>query len=172
VGVESTVLDLTADPPRILRPGGMEREAIEAVIGPVALREPGGPSPSAPGTAAAGTVAPEAQASPGQLDSHYAPRTPLRLVRAGGLGGAAPAGRAIAVAFDAVSAKGLGAASGRFIEVRILSRSGDLVEAAAALFALLHELDALGLDEIWVERVPDRGLGPAINDRLYRASAK
>jgi L-threonylcarbamoyladenylate synthase len=171
IGVESTVLDMTVDPPRLLRPGGMEREAIEAVIGPIALRAAGGPSPSAPGAKRTPAV-PGAQVSPGQLDSHYAPRTPLHLVQAGGLAAAAPGGRAVAIVLDAASAERLGSAAGRYSELRILSPSGDLLEAAASLFALLHELDGLGYDEIWAERVPERGLGPAINDRLYRASAK
>ena len=71
VGVESTVLDMTVDPPRILRPGGMPAEAIEAVIGPID-RQPG---PRGGFRRAA--------ASPGLLESHYAPRTPLYLVERG-----------------------------------------------------------------------------------------
>jgi L-threonylcarbamoyladenylate synthase len=51
-----------------------------------------------------------------------------------------------------------------------LSETGDLTEAAAGLFSLLHDLDSLGLSRIRAELVPNRGLGPAINDRLYRAS--
>jgi len=46
------------------------------------------------------------------------------------------------------------------------------VEAAAALFDILHELDAAGFDELWAERLPDLGLGRAVNDRLYKASVK
>jgi L-threonylcarbamoyladenylate synthase len=164
VGVESTVLDVTSDPPRILRPGGASAEAIEAVIGPVA--RPGRAEP----VGAAGAAA--AQAGPGMLDSHYAPRTPLRLVDGGGLGEARPAGRAAALVLDPARLASLGPAAARFAHTRVLTLSGDLVEAAAALFAALHELDQGGFDELWAERVPDVGLGPAINDRLYKASAK
>ncbi|HYI06543.1 MAG TPA: L-threonylcarbamoyladenylate synthase, partial [Reyranella sp.] len=66
VGLESTVLDLTSAMPTLLRPGGATREAIEAVIGPVALSDalPSGDA---------------ARKSPGQLDSHYAPARPVRL---------------------------------------------------------------------------------------------
>jgi len=66
VGLESTVLDLTAAAPTLLRPGGATREAIEAVIGPIALSDaiPSGDS---------------ARKSPGQLASHYAPARPVRL---------------------------------------------------------------------------------------------
>ncbi|MDX2145543.1 MAG: L-threonylcarbamoyladenylate synthase [Rhodospirillaceae bacterium] len=63
VGVESTVLDLTQAAPKLLRPGAVTREQIEAVIGPINL---GGDNPTAP-------------KAPGQLASHYAPRLPLRL---------------------------------------------------------------------------------------------
>ena len=159
VGVESTVLDVTTDPPRILRPGGMAAETIEAVVGPV-LRL--APSPV--------SVLP--QASPGLLESHYAPRTRLVLVPAGGLAAARPRGSAGALCLDPRTARALAFPQGPFAAVRPLSASCDLVEAAASLFAALHELDALGLDEIWAERVPDVGLGPAINDRLAKASAK
>jgi len=162
VGLESTVLDMTRDPPRMLRPGGMSAEAIEAVIGPI-LRG------AAPSAAAAPTAA---AASPGMLDSHYAPTTPLRLVGEGELSSARPEGRAAALVLDAGRLKSLGDAAGRFARIRVLSKSGDLVEAAASLFAALHELDQAGFDEIWAERVGERGLGPAINDRLYKASKK
>jgi len=180
VGVESTVLDLTCEPPRILRPGGMAREAIEAVIGPVLGEEAGRPKKGP-------------QASPGLLDSHYAPRTPLYLASEGGLaaafaaraasgaargaseaarGASGAARRQAALLFDEAALARLGAAASAFAEIRLLSPAGSLVEAAAALFSTLHELDRLGLSAIWAERVPERGLGPAINDRLYKASAK
>jgi L-threonylcarbamoyladenylate synthase len=165
VGVESTVLDVTSDPPRILRPGGTSAESIEAVIGLVAR-------PGRAGAAAAAAADGAAQAGPGMLDSHYAPRTPLRLVAAGGLDSARPTGKAAVLVLDPLRLASLGQAAGRFAHARVLTMSGDLVEAAAALFAALHELDQGGFDEIWAERVPDAGLGPAINDRLYKASAK
>jgi L-threonylcarbamoyladenylate synthase len=159
VGVESTVLDMTVDPPHILRPGGMPAEAIEAVIGPIDR-----------------SVAPEAasvaQASPGLLSSHYAPRTPLYLVDSGALGFAQPGGRAAALLMGPASGSDFRATEGRYALSRYLSLTGDLVEAAAGLFAALHELDSGGFDQIWAERAPDRGLGPAINDRLYKASKK
>jgi L-threonylcarbamoyladenylate synthase len=159
VGVESTVLDMTVDPPRILRPGGMPAEAIEAVIGPIDRRK----APEAASVAAA---------SPGLLDSHYAPRTPLYLVDAGAMAAARPRGRAAALVLSPASRADLAAIAGRFELARYLSPTGDLVEAAAGLFAALHELDSGGFDEIWAERAVDRGLGPAINDRLNKASKK
>jgi L-threonylcarbamoyladenylate synthase len=157
VGVESTVLDMTVDPPHILRPGGMPAEAIEAIIGPI---------DHSPASEAASVAA----ASPGLLKSHYAPRTPLYLVETGALGTARPRGRAAALALG--SAIGSSPGEERFVLMRRLSESGDLVEAAAGLFSALHELDCGGFDELWAERAPDKGLGPAINDRLYKASKK
>ena len=74
VGLESTVLDMTVDPPRVLRPGGTPIETIEAVIGPIYRQQ-------APGTAVRDMAI--AAASPGLLESHYAPHTPLYLVEAG-----------------------------------------------------------------------------------------
>jgi hypothetical protein len=55
--------------------------------------------------------------------------------------------------------------------IRVLSETGDLTEAAARLFGVLHELDGLGVSRIRAEAVPNRGLGPAINDRFFRAAA-
>ena len=165
VGVESTVLDMTLDPPRVLRPGGMPAEAIEAVIGPIGEWEPADAAARERG----GSIA---AASPGLLDSHYAPHTPLRLMKAGAMDAARPTGKAAALILSAASGATREATAGRFALVRYLSPAGDLVEAAAGLFAALHELDSGGFDEIWAEMAPGRGLGPAINDRLYRASMK
>ena len=158
IGLESTVLDMTVDPPRLLRPGGMPAEAIEAIIGPIDRR------PFIPTASAA--------ASPGLLDSHYAPRTSLYLVEAGAMATARPSGKAAALTISAVSAAASAAITGRFALVRQLSPSGDLVEAAAGLFAALHDLDAGGFDQIWAEKAGNHGLGPAINDRLFKASKK
>ena len=146
VGVESTVLDLTAGQPVLLRPGGASLEAIEAVIGPVVHADavPSGPIHS-----------------PGQLASHYAPRLPVRL-NAGSV-------RAdeVLLAFGPPLA-GAGVTWN-------LSAAGDLAEAAARLFAGLRWLDAeairLGFRGIAAMPVPETGLGRAIADRLRRAAA-
>jgi len=91
--------------------------------------------------------------APGQLASHYAPSKPLRL-------------RAASAEPDEYLI-GFGAIAGE----SNLSASGDLVEAAARLFDLLHEADASPKPRIAVAPVPERGLGAAINDRLRRAAA-
>ena len=103
--------------------------------------------------------------APGQLPSHYMPITPLRLID-----------NAEAFPPQKNQRVGLLARSGAFpspqafAAVRNLSDRGDLREAAANLFRYVRELDSLGLDLIVAERVPSRGLGAAIMDRLERAS--
>ena len=145
VGLESTVLDLTTSPPTLLRPGGATREAIEAVIGPIAVSDalPSGDS---------------ARRSPGQLASHYAPSRPVRL-------------KATSVtAQEGLLAFGPGAPPGAMLTYN-LSPAGDLGEAAANLFAMLRALDRPGIARIAVMPIPETGLGLAINDRLRRAAA-
>jgi L-threonylcarbamoyladenylate synthase len=100
--------------------------------------------------------------APGQLPSHYAPNTPLILVNN-------------ADAFVPAAGKRRGLLSwastgASFAEVRCLSEGQDLIEAAANLFRYLRELDNLGLDLIVAEKLPEGGLGAAINDRLRRAA--
>ncbi len=137
VGVESTIVGLT-DEARLLRPGGLPAEVIEAALGAPLL-----PSDD--------TVT-----APGQLVSHSAPRGRVRLDVT------RPDPEEIWIGFGPC----LGA-------TLTLSPTGDMVEAAANLFAALHEADArAGPDgRIAVAPIPDRGLGRAINDRLRRAAA-
>ena len=145
VGVESTVLDLTASTPTLLRPGGATREAIEAVIGAIAVSDaiPSGDS---------------ARKSPGQLESHYAPARPVRL-------GATSVG-----ADEGLLAFGSTVPQGAMLTYN-LSPTGDLAEAAANLFAQMRLLDRPGIGRIAVMPIPETGLGLAINDRLRRAAA-
>jgi L-threonylcarbamoyladenylate synthase len=96
--------------------------------------------------------------SPGMLASHYAPSLPLRL------------GAARAYPGEALLAFGAEAPSG-FAEVLWLSRTGDLAEAAANLFAMLRRLDRPPFTGIAVMPIPEHDLGRAINDRLRRAAA-
>jgi L-threonylcarbamoyladenylate synthase len=145
VGVESTVL--RPDPlPLILRPGGLSRERLAALLGePVAVADRPARQEALP------------QAAPGMLASHYAPRAPLIL-----RDGPWPADAAL-LAFT-----GRDLPAGATAEV--LSPAGDDVEAAARLFACLRRLDAAGPARICAELLPTAGLGLAINDRLRRAA--
>jgi L-threonylcarbamoyladenylate synthase len=149
VGVESSVLDVSSGGAALLRPGGITREQIEAVIGPI-------------GTALPITAAPEPTLrSPGMLLSHYAPGLPVRL-------NAAQVGPDEALLSFGPPLPGAAL-------VWNLSEAGDLREAAARLFAGLRRLDEegtrLGCKGIAVQPIPETGLGAAINDRLGRAAA-
>jgi L-threonylcarbamoyladenylate synthase len=141
-GLESTVLDATGATLVLLRPGAATAEVIEAVLGEPLARP------------ARADARPR---SPGQLVSHYAPTTPLRLDVA-----SAEPGEAL-LAF--------GPAPFHDGPAFNLSPSGDLIEAAANLFAALRTLDKSGASAIAVMPIPDVGLGEAINDRLRRAAA-
>ncbi len=144
IGVESTVVDISGGAPALLRAGGVTREAIEAVLGtPLALRQDNTESPT----------------SPGQLASHYAPRAIVRLNAP-----RAQAGEAF-LAFGPAAAHHDGPTIN-------LSPTGDLVEAAANLFAALRRLDASGAAVIAAMPIPASGLGEAINDRLRRAATR
>jgi L-threonylcarbamoyladenylate synthase len=142
IGVESTVLDLTGERPVLLRPGAVTLEELTALLGPIEELAEAGSAPR----------------SPGMLASHYAPRLALRLDASD----AAPD--------EALLAFGPAAPPGA-AETRWLSRSGDLAEAAANLFAALRALDRPDFSRIAVMAIPDTGLGRAINDRLRRAAA-
>jgi len=100
--------------------------------------------------------------APGQLPSHYAPKTPLRLVD--DLESFESTKRCALLAWNPVQR------DDRFVAIRNLSERQDLREAAANLFRYLRELDELDIDLIVAERVPQQGLGAAISDRLQRAS--
>ncbi len=144
IGVESTVVDVSGPAPVLLRAGGVTREAIEAVLGaPLASHLDDEERPS----------------SPGQLASHYAPRASVRLNAT-----AARLGEAF-LAFGPSAPNHVG-------PMINLSPSGDLIEAAANLFAALRQLDASGAPAIAVMPIPETGLGEAINDRLRRAAVR
>jgi L-threonylcarbamoyladenylate synthase len=123
-----------------------------------------------------GVVGTEKISSPGQLPSHYAPKTPLRLID--DAEDFAPQSQRVGLLAWHAARRDLqlphrrtgDGRSLKFVAVRDLSERQDLREAAANLFRYLRELDALGLDLIVAERVPCQGLGAAILDRLERAS--
>ncbi|MDC7232639.1 MAG: L-threonylcarbamoyladenylate synthase [Spirochaetales bacterium] len=148
VGVESTVLDLSREAPIILRPGGLTRKEIEAVLGPVDVFNRTTTSPTAPG----------------QLEMHYSPRKILHIVDDPALVRVRQNAGAL-IYSDAVKGNGYAA-------VEVLSPSADPVEAAARLFSALHSLDQQDIDCIYAERIPEEGIGRAVMDRIYKASEK
>ncbi|MEM1272229.1 MAG: L-threonylcarbamoyladenylate synthase [Pseudomonadota bacterium] len=141
VGVESTILTVDDGRVSVLRDGGIPREAIAAMTGPLAS-----------------DTMPAKVTAPGQMTSHYAPNAQLDI-------------NSPLQDTDAVQ---IGFGAGPEVDFS-LSRDGNLVEAAARLFAVLHAADALaretGRARISVAKIPEKGLGRAINDRLRRAAA-
>ena len=162
VGVESTVLNLCDGQPAILRPGGTPKEAIEALIGQVAI--------------GSGLANNGAMPSPGLLKNHYAPRSPLTVHDGESIRSLSPlkeSGAAF-LFFDTASRSAWQDGKGDEVEAVttvILSGTGDTVEAAARLFQTLHELDRLNPKRIHAQLAPEQGLGLAINDRLRRAQS-
>jgi len=158
-GIESTVVDCTSDPPRILRPGPIGRGELEAVIaGPVAV-----------GPAAQAETSPAR--SPGQLARHYAPKTPLEVVAAAGdrVAALVETGKRVAwltTATDDPRVRTLATEHG----VLVVPMSPEPAAYAAGLYAALHAIDRRGLDVIVVDAPPATDSWRAISDRLLRAS--
>lgn len=138
---------------------GLESTIVDVTGDTPALLRPGGVPVEALKDAVgridlAGPTDTDAPKAPGQLLSHYAPNAGMRL-------------RATDIR-DGEVLLGFGAVSNATLN---LSPSGDLLEAAANLFAMLHALDSMNPQCIAVSPIPDTGLGMAINDRLRRAAA-
>lgn len=146
-GVESTVITVRGESIWILRSGPVTAEQLRPFAETVAV--------------ANRSALPNA---PGQLKSHYAPQTPMKLLKPDVRPLGDPKKRMGLLAWCSDDdARG-------FHMVEILSRNGDMREAAASLFTKLRLLDSAALDLIVAESVPEGGLGSAINDRLRKAA--
>ncbi|HEX6544596.1 MAG TPA: L-threonylcarbamoyladenylate synthase [Ktedonobacterales bacterium] len=167
VGVESTVLDLTTRPPRLLRPGGVTLEALRTVLPDIVASEPASSVPAQALPARA----------PGQMERHYAPHT--RLIVFDGTG--APALQAMLAEAQAARARGERAGAlaadeeaatlqSAGIPVARLGPAQDLAAISRRLYAALRELDAAGMDVLLAHSFGRQGLGLAIEDRLRRAA--
>lgn len=153
VGVESTVVRIVGDRLELLRHGGIPIEDLQAVncgeVIDVTKKTEASPNKERP------------LPSPGMTERHYAPRTPLTLID--DLPASFPAGRYGIISLNPR------------VDIptvcicEILSSDGNLVEAATNLFAAMRRLDTLKLDGIFAIRLPNHGLGVAMNDRLNRA---
>ena len=150
VGVESTIIDLTAPQPRVLRLGGITLEALTQALG------------QKPVVAAHSSSNPQA---PGMLSAHYSPGVPVEMVPSFPTEIPQPASTGLLCfkQWHPGHPPGL---------QEVLSSRGDLEEAAAQLFAALRRLRAHAqIKRILAETFPEEGLGRAINDRLRRAAA-
>lgn len=171
-GIESTVLDLSHDAPRILRPGATTLEMLREVVPTVTM-------------ATAVQREDRAAISPGLLPKHYSPRTPLTLYEG------EPAHALQQLVKDAAAAiatgervgivaaeedwyglEALGALNLRRAEIRYLGSEHDLAAIASRLYTALRELDASGVSRILTRGfATDEGIGIAVQDRLRRAAA-
>ncbi len=145
VGIESTIIGLGENTPVIYRMGGLTQEKIESIIGKVDVQLNSASNPR----------------TPGQLKSHYAPRKKVVLGTINVLQEQYAGHRYAILSFQK---------DYRAPYQTILSTTGDLEEAAQHLFDALRSFDAMPVELVLAERVPEHGLGRAINDRLERAS--
>lgn len=157
-GIESTIIGFENDEPIIYRLGSTAIEDIEAIVGKIKIR-----NTVAERSRSQKETAPDA---PGMLERHYAPKTQTILTDD------------ILNAVKNYPNKRIGVlvfkseVENNQIKTQIvLSKKGDLAEAASKLYDAFHQLDTYNLDIILAERFPDNGLGKSINDRLQRATA-
>lgn len=161
VGVESTVIDLSEDIPLILRPGGLEKEELEKVLGRVDI-DPG----LAPG---------ERPKSPGQKYKHYAPKAQVTVVE----GPIEFQVRKIQELTSELQKAGYRVGIMATAQTRNLYRTGKVLSMgdrdapltiSSNLFAILRKFDRLKVDKILAESIPKKGLGLAVMNRLYKAA--
>ncbi len=152
IGVESTIIGWQDNHAVLLRPGGLAKEEIEELVGPLLS--------NSHTKSVTHEISSTGMSSPGQLNQHYSPRSPLTLLTSGHT--VTPSQEDAYLSFSNPHLKGFGA-------LQCLSPSADLREAAARLFDCLHRLDAFQPRMIFAEAVPEEGLGLAIMDRLRRA---
>jgi L-threonylcarbamoyladenylate synthase len=166
IGVESTVVDVTVDPPLLLRPGGTTFEALKQVVGNVQLHS---------FVQAEKELPLEKIRSPGMKHKHYAPKAQVLLIE----GSVAAVMCKIQEIADSYRQQGkrVGVlatdetlAGYRADVVRSLGSRLNLSSIAQNLFRLLREMDAEGVDVILTESVPSEGLGLAVMNRLRKAS--
>jgi L-threonylcarbamoyladenylate synthase len=177
IGVESTVLDLTSDPPAVLRPGAITVEMLAEVLQGVVAA---GPRATESGPAAAPTPMP----SPGLLEKHYSPRAPLTLFE-GASGTVLEAlvasalalrleGRRVGIiAADEDQQALSGLVGEHHVVLRMLGPLAASDTHASRLYGVLRELDAAGVDVILARGLPvAAGIGVAVQDRLRRAAGR
>ncbi len=149
IGIESTIIGFENNDVIIYRLGGISIEELEKVIGKVKIKKVNGVNPK----------------SPGMLDSHYAPKTPLYFVS--NLEFSIEKFKEKRIAIITFNKK---LEKTNIVKNYILSSNKDLTEAAHNLFSIMRAADKLDIDFILAEKLPDIKLGKAINDRLKRAS--
>lgn len=159
VGVESTIIDLTCTPPRLLRPGGLPLEKLRAVLGDVALDK----------AVTQQLDAGEKPRAPGMKYRHYAPKAPVTVVT----GACSESGRwlcanvpdgAGVIVFDEL------APLFPTQTVRTIGRAADKAEQARRVFDALRSFDGTQVHEIYAQCPDSAGLGLAVGNRLKKAA--
>jgi L-threonylcarbamoyladenylate synthase len=150
LGLESTIIGFPNGRPTILRWGALDPLLVQSVFKELDVRTHSSSNPKAPG----------------MLEKHYAPKANLLL---GNLEALIPLFKGKKAAVLSYQKRHEGVPED---DMFVLTQSGNMYEAARHLFAWLREIDQKGYEVVLAERVPDDGLGKAINDRLKRAAAK
>ena len=159
VGVESTILDLTCEPPRLLRPGGLPLEALEQLIGPIAVDK----------AVTGALVEGEQPKAPGMKYRHYAPKAPVTVVTG------APEASARVIRQHVGSTSGV-ICFDEYVDlfkdqkVQPLGPSGDKLIQAQRVFDALRAFDSSDVTEIYAQCPDNRGLGLAVSNRLKKAA--
>lgn len=150
-GLESTIIGFENNQPVLYRHGSISVEEIENIVGKLGVTTNSDTAPNAPG----------------MLSRHYAPKTDTYLTNN------------ISELLKCFEGKNIGlllfkntVQNKSIVHQEILSKSGNFNEAAKNLYAAMHRLDKNKLDVIIAERLPDKGLGKTINDKLERATKK
>lgn len=158
-GLESTVLDVSREPPRLLRPGLVTRDQLQAVIGDVALGDETGPIPSA------AELESGPMRSPGLMSRHYAPLVPLERLS----GDPAARVRSLRGQGLTVGLLSFGAAPGAEAD-QLIEMPQDAAAYSTQLYAALHALELAGVQRILVVSPPEADAWSAVHDRLARAA--
>ncbi len=159
VGVESTIIDLTATPPRLLRPGGVTLEELEELLGEVAVDE-----------AVRRLMAPgERPKAPGMKYRHYAPKAPVTVVKGENAATAAYIAAHLGeksgvICFDEYASCFAGH------PVEAIGPAADQAQQARHIFEALRAFDHLDVAEIWAQSPRDDGIGLAVTNRLNKAA--
>jgi len=159
VGVESTIVDLTVTPPRLLRPGGVTLEELEDALGEVAVDE-----------AVRRLMAPgEQPKAPGMKYRHYAPQAPVTVVKGdpdetAGYIVARMGDKSGVICFDEYA----GYFRGHLVEA--IGPAADQAQQARRIFDALRAFDRADVNDIWAQSPTDTGLGLAVTNRLNKAA--
>lgn len=159
VGVESTIIDLTVTPPRLLRPGGVTLEELEDALGEVAVDE-----------AVRRLMAPgEQPKAPGMKYRHYAPQAPVTVVKGdpnetAGYIVARMGDKSGVICFDEYA----GYFRGHLVEA--IGPAADQAQQARRIFDALRAFDHADVTDIWAQSPTDTGLGLAVTNRLNKAA--